>query len=92
MNLEEVTRVLNDIYKEPLLHEKKRHIVFWYDADGEFIEDIDALNLDNVRTLKLNENNYFYTRGFEASDVFSKAFKITCNLFYYNKTIKSINF
>ena len=62
MNLEEVTRVLNDIYNEPLLHEKKRHIVFWYDADGEFVEDIDTLELNNVRLLKLNENNYFYIR------------------------------
>ncbi|MRN24718.1 BREX-1 system phosphatase PglZ type A [Romboutsia ilealis] len=62
MNLEEVIRVLNDIYKEPLLHEKKRHIVFWYDADGEFVEDIDTLELNNVRVLKLNENNYFYIR------------------------------
>lgn len=62
MNLDEVTKVLNDIYKEPLINEKKRHIVFWYDGDGEFLEDIDTLNLDNVRTLKLTNNNYFYIR------------------------------
>ena len=62
MNLDEVTKVLNDIYKQPLLNEKKRHIVFWYDTDSEFIDDIDNLNLDNVRILKLNNNNYFYIR------------------------------
>lgn len=62
MNLEEVTRVLNDIYKEPLLYEKKRHIVFWYDEESEFVEDIDTLQLDNVRLLKLDNNNYFYIR------------------------------
>ncbi|MDO7203433.1 hypothetical protein Q5M85_03515 [Paraclostridium bifermentans] len=59
MNLDEVTKVLNDIYKEPLINEKKRHIVFWYDSDGDFLEDIDTLNLENVRTLKLTNNNYF---------------------------------
>ena len=61
MNLEEITNVINDIYKKPL-HEKKRHIVFWYDEDSEFIDDIDILNLENIRILKLNENNYFYIR------------------------------
>ena len=61
MNLEEITNVINDIYKKPL-HEKKRHIVFWYDEDSEFINDIDILNLENIRILKLNENNYFYIR------------------------------
>ena len=62
MNLEEVIKVLNDIYKEPLQYEKKRHIVFWYDAEGEFLEDIDTLELENVRLLKLTNNNYFYIR------------------------------
>lgn len=62
MNLDEVTKVLNDIYKEPLQYEKKRHIVFWYDAEGEFLEDIDTLELENVRLLKLTNNNYFYIR------------------------------
>lgn len=62
MNLDEVTKVLNDIYKEPLQYEKKRHIVFWYDAEGEFLEDIDTLELENTRLLKLTNNNYFYIR------------------------------
>lgn len=62
MNLEEIEKVLNDIYKEPLKYENKRHIVFWYDAEGEFLEDIDTLNLDNIRILKLTNNNYFYIR------------------------------
>ena len=62
MNLDEITKVLTEIYKEPLINESPRHIVFWYDAEGEFIEDIDNINLQNVRTLKLTQNNYFKTR------------------------------
>lgn len=62
MNLDEVTKVLNDIYKEPLKYENKRHIVFWYDGEGEFLEDIDTLELEDVRILKLTNNNYFYIK------------------------------
>ncbi len=62
MNLDEISRVLNEIYKEPLKYESKRHIVFWYDTDKEFSEDIDTLALDNVRILKLTNNNYFWIR------------------------------
>ena len=41
MNLDEITKVLTEIYNEPLVNENPRHIVFWYDAEGEFIEDIE---------------------------------------------------
>lgn len=62
MNLDEISKVLKDIYKEPLKNENKRHIVFWYDGDKEFLEDIDTLALEDVRLLKLTNNNYFYIR------------------------------
>lgn len=62
MNLDEITKVLSEIYNELLINENPRHIVFWYDAEGEFVEDIDNINLQNVRTLKLTPNNYFKTR------------------------------
>ena len=62
MNFDEITKVLTEIYNEPLINENPRHIVFWYDAEGEFIEDIDNINIQNVRTLKLTQNNYFKTR------------------------------
>lgn len=38
---------------------KKRNIVFWYDEEGEFVEDIDELALENAKVLKLNEGNSF---------------------------------
>ena len=62
MNLGEITKTLTSIYTSPLSNNTKRHIVFWYDAKGEFIEDIETLELENVRLLKLTENNYFYIR------------------------------
>ena len=62
MNLDEITKVLTEIYNEPPKNANPRHIIFWYDAEGEFVEDIDNINLQNVRTLKLTPNNYFKTR------------------------------
>lgn len=61
MNLDEIRKVLNDMF-EKTTHEKKRHIVFWYDEESGFTEYIDELNLENARIIKLTENNFFYVR------------------------------
>lgn len=51
-----------NIFSKPLGDGKKRHIVFWYDENKDFVDDIDTLELDNVKLLKVNENNLFYTK------------------------------
>ncbi len=61
MNLNEVINTLNDIYNSPLIS-NNRHIVFWYDVKGEFVDHIDNIELEDVRILKLTNNNYFYIR------------------------------
>lgn len=61
MNLDEIRKVLNDMFEKPT-YEKKRHIVFWYDEEAGFTEYIDELNLENARIIKLTENNFFYVR------------------------------
>lgn len=68
MNLKEIKNVLTETFNKELDYGKKRHIVFWYDDEGEFAEDIDELNLDNVRVLKLTENNS-YTIKYEIEKV-----------------------
>ncbi|MCQ6266316.1 BREX-1 system phosphatase PglZ type A [Fictibacillus sp. WQ 8-8] len=62
MNLKDVKRVLQDTFNKELTDGKKRHIVFWYDEEGEFLEDIDGLNLNNIRLWKLTESNLFATK------------------------------
>lgn len=62
MNLKEITRVLQEIFNKELTEGKKRHIVFWYDEEGEFTDEIDELALDGVRIWRLTENNYFATK------------------------------
>ncbi|OBR91571.1 PglZ domain protein [Clostridium ragsdalei P11] len=59
MNLKEIKNVLTETFNKELDCGKKRHIVFWYDEEGEFAEDIDELSPDNVRGLKLTENNSY---------------------------------
>ncbi|RDW17509.1 BREX-1 system phosphatase PglZ type A [Oceanobacillus arenosus] len=62
MKLGEVHRVLKDIFNKELTNGRKRHIVFWYDEDGEFTEDIDDIQLENVRKWQVTENNLFATK------------------------------
>ena len=62
MDLTQVKMLLEDTFNKELSEGKKRHIVFWYDGDGEFKEDIDALDLENAKILKLTKNNYFFVK------------------------------
>ena len=45
MNLQEIKNFLQSLFSKPLGDGKSRHIVFWYDENEEFIEDIDDVNL-----------------------------------------------
>ena len=39
-----------------------RKLIFWYDDNGEFVEDIKNLDLDNVKIHCLTSTNLFYTK------------------------------
>ena len=62
MDLKQIKTMLEDMFNKEPNEGKKRHIVFWYDDDAEFVEDIDSLELENARILKLSKNNYFYIK------------------------------
>ena len=68
MNLKEIKNLLTETFNKELDYGKKRQIVFWYDEEGEFVEDIDELKLENVRLLKLTESNS-YTIKYEIEKV-----------------------
>lgn len=59
MNLQEIRNFLKDLFSKPLGDGKKRHIVFWYDENEDFIEEIDSFDLEDVKVVKLTENNAF---------------------------------
>ncbi|MGG0236534.1 BREX-1 system phosphatase PglZ type A [Bacillus tropicus] len=62
MNIKNILHVLKGIFNKELIEGKKRHIVFWYDEAGEFIEEVDELNLEGVRVWKLTSHNMFATK------------------------------
>jgi uncharacterized protein (TIGR02687 family) len=68
MNLKEIKNVLTETFNKELDYGKKRQIVFWFDEEGEFAEDIDEIGLDSVRVLKLTENNS-YTIKYEIEKI-----------------------
>ena len=41
-----------------------RKLVFWYDDNGEFVEDMKDIELENARVYYLEQDNQFYTKYF----------------------------
>lgn len=59
MNLNQIAEKLNEEFAG-----EGRKLVFWYDAAGEFAEDIDAIELKGAKLYKLEKDNQFYTKYF----------------------------
>lgn len=62
MDFNQIKSTLEDTFKKELTDGRKRNLVFWYDSQGEFKDDIDALGLSNAKLLKLSQNNSFYIK------------------------------
>lgn len=58
MNLEEIENRINSIFDESF----QRRIIFWYDENQEFIEDIENIQLNNAKLHILKENNLIQTK------------------------------
>ncbi len=61
MNLNKIQEILKENFDKPR-EGKKRHIIYWYDAEGEFVDDINNLKLSNAKIWKLQVNNNFKTK------------------------------
>lgn len=59
LNLKQITDKLNSEFASDV-----RKLVFWYDANGEFGEDIDSIELENAKVLHLERDNQFYIKYF----------------------------
>lgn len=62
MNLNEIHRTLNDYFQKDLTNGKRRHVVFWYDEEGDFKEEIESIDLSGVRVWQVTPNNLFATK------------------------------
>ena len=59
LNFKQITDKLNDEFTGAF-----RKLVFWYDANAEFAEDIDSLELKNAKVLHLDKDNQFQIKYF----------------------------
>lgn len=59
LNLKQIIDKLNSEFVGDV-----RKLVFWYDANAEFISDIDSMELKNAKVLKLERDNQFYIKYF----------------------------
>ena len=59
LNLKQITDKLNSEFASDV-----RKLVFWYDANAEFREDIDSIELENAKVLHLEPDNQFYIKYF----------------------------
>ena len=59
LNLKQITDDLNS-----MLTGDTRKLVFWYDDNAEYVEDIELLELENAKILHLKKDNQFYVKHF----------------------------
>ena len=59
MNFKQITDKLNAEFVGDV-----RKLIFWYDAEGEFAEDVDTLELQNAKVYHLQKDNQFRTKLF----------------------------
>lgn len=59
LNLKQITDKLNSEFASDV-----RKLVFWYDANAEFVDDVDTLDLNNAKVLHLEPDNQFYIKHF----------------------------
>lgn len=57
-----VIQNLIERFDAPLKEYYKRRIIFWHDIDGEFAEEINEIQIPNVKVLILTGTNNFYAK------------------------------
>ncbi|SOB41215.1 BREX-1 system phosphatase PglZ type A [Latilactobacillus sakei] len=62
MSLDNAEQLLQERFKQPLEQYQSRRIIFWYDVEGSFSEEIDQYKLPEVRIIKVDRHNYFKTK------------------------------
>ena len=82
MDAERIVQDLNRRFAAPLPEFYERRIIFWYDEDREFEEQIDDIQLDNVILLKATGSNSFEIKKRLALDDTRNNYLIYCPISY----------
>ena len=83
MDIEYITKELNKKFAAPLKEYYPRRVVFWYDPDKEFAEDVQELVLDNAKVFALTGSNSFEAKLTLHNDATSN-YLLYCPLAYKN--------
>lgn len=59
LNLKQITDKLNEEFTS-----EERRLIFWYDDNAEFAEEIDNIELINAKVLRLEKDNQLYIKYF----------------------------
>jgi uncharacterized protein (TIGR02687 family) len=80
MNMGQIESALQDTFKEPLKDGEHRKIVFWVDKDNEFTEEIEQIQIDEVKVHTLTNRNQFYTKHLLEEEDPTSSYLIYTNL------------
>lgn len=76
MNYEKIIQELNSRFAQELPEFYKRRVIFWYDEDGEHLENVKDIELDNATVVVLSDDNMFTVKKLITSDDTSSNFLI----------------
>lgn len=82
IDTQKITQDLNRRFAAPLPEFYKRRIIFWYDEDREFEDEISNLVLDNANILVLTGRNNFAAKKVLATDDARSNYLVYCPLRY----------
>lgn len=83
MDIEYITKELNKKFAVPLKEYYQRRVVFWYDPDREFSDDIKSLALENAKVFALTGSNNFAAKLLLHQDT-KNNYLLYCPLSYSN--------
>lgn len=84
MDAEKIVQDLNRRFAAPLPEFYERRIIFWYDEDREFEDQIDDIQLDNASLLKATGTNSFEIKKLLTLDDTRKNYLVYCPISYEN--------
>ena len=82
MDSEKIIQELNQKFAAPLPEFYKRRIVFWYDEDKEFEEQINEIQLSNAKIVCLTGSNNFEVKKLLGVDDLTSNYLVYCPLTY----------
>ena len=82
MDLDKIIQELNQRFAAPLPEFYKRRIIFWYDEDGEFRENMGDFSLQDAKVVSLTGSNNFAVKRLLGAEDTTSNYLIYCPLSY----------